>query len=89
MSFNDLNMFWDHYVKDTTDSGNISYWNGCTSKRKAHVLTLECILNHEHGVWEEFEYTHNKIKTQTRLNVGNQNRNSLLFTTKEDSKEER
>lgn len=41
MSFNDHNMFWDHYVKDTTHSGNISYWNGNTSKRKTHVLIRE------------------------------------------------
>lgn len=60
MSFNDLNMFWDHFVKDTTYSGNISDWNEYT--RKAYVLTQECILNHENGVGKEFEYTHNKIK---------------------------
>lgn len=75
-------------MKDSTHRGNISYWNGYTSKRKFHVLIQECILNHEHGVCKEFEYTRNKIRIQTRLNVGNRNDNSLLFTTKEDNQEE-
>lgn len=45
MSFIDLNTFWDHYVKDTTHSGNISYWDEYTSMRKIYALIQECVLN--------------------------------------------